>query len=296
MKYILFLLSLLTIDSQYISKYNENDKIYTVPSIQMPLPLTWDWRNITGVTKNLNQHIPVYCGSCWAHGSMSSLSDRIKIARNGIFPDINLPVQYLLNCGDAGSCNGGDHYAAYETLYRNKYIPFDTCLAYEACSSDTCFDKDYSCVPINICRTCSTFTRLGGNCKGITQYPNVTIGEYGRVKTELAMKHEIYNRGPIACGINANEILNYKGGIMNVPNLSRDIDHIISIVGWGYSEPNQYWIIRNSWGEYWGEFGYLRVVLGNNQLGLESDCAWATPSSWSETNIPCGEDGTGCTF
>ena len=50
------------------------------------------------------------------------------------------------------------------------------------------------------------------------------------------MQQEIYENGPIACGINANAVLNYNGGILDLPNESKDIDHIISITGWGYDE------------------------------------------------------------
>ena len=40
--------------------------------------------------------------------------------------------------------------------------------------------------------------------------------------------------------------------------------------------------------------GYVRVVLGENQLGLEADCAWAKPGTWTELNVPCYEDGGNC--
>jgi cathepsin X len=59
----------------------------------MALPDTFVWNNVDGrnyLTNIKNQHIPTYCGSCWAQAATSSLSDRIKIARKGAWPDINI--------------------------------------------------------------------------------------------------------------------------------------------------------------------------------------------------------------
>ena len=57
----------------------------------------------------------------------------------------------------------------------------------------------------------------------------------------------------------------------------------MSIVGWGYDPDRdaQHWIIRNSWGHYWGELGYFRIELGRNLLGVEEGLAWATPRTWT---------------
>ena len=57
------------------------------------LPSQWNWNAIDGknlITNIRNQHIPQYCGSCWAHAATSAISDRIKIARDAAWPDINI--------------------------------------------------------------------------------------------------------------------------------------------------------------------------------------------------------------
>jgi cathepsin X len=277
---------------------------YIVTHAISDLPQSFSWSNVDGVnylTKNLNQHIPVYCGSCWAHGSISSLADRIKIMRKAAWPDINLSIQFLLNCQMGGSCNGGDHLATYKAIHEYGSIPYEDCMIYQACSSDSseegCKNKQmFECTATNICKTCDTFTNRGGTCSPIMHYPNATIASYGAIKGCSDMMLEIYKNGPIACGINAEEIVDYTGGVLNLPNKLKMINHIISVVGWGYDSAlnKQYWIIRNSWGSYWGELGFLRLVLGENQLGIEKTCAFAIPGNWTMQNVPCYEDGSNC--
>ena len=50
------------------------------------LPREWDWSRVNGsvnfLTMIRNQHIPRYCGACWAFAATSVISDRIKIMRN----------------------------------------------------------------------------------------------------------------------------------------------------------------------------------------------------------------------
>ncbi|CAI7798719.1 unnamed protein product [Closterium sp. NIES-54] len=91
---------------------------------------------------------------------------------------------------------------------------------------------------------------------------------------------QIAARGPIACGIAVNDDFykNYKGGIYNDTTGFLDVDHVITVGGWGTSpEGVKYWIGRNSWGTYWGENGWFRIVRGTNNLAIESGCDWAVP-------------------
>ena len=303
---------------------------------------------------------------------MSSLADRIKINRSYINarkkschddqqhpdqaadelilgqlgpspgPDIELSIQYILNCGVQPtsssnrhlSCHGGSSLFAYEHIHSNlKFIPMETCLDYIACSSES--QEGFcphvrsltTCEDWNVCRTCDGFTTPNdhGNdgahssllrngpsdeeqstttakkdqygCRAIPQgsIPNATILEYGSIEPNNihAIKAELYARGPIKTSINAKYLLNYTGGILGSdddPALNNAThNHGVSIVGWGYDESRerQHWIIRNSWGVYWGEMGFFRIELGRNLLGVEENFAWATPSTWMTFGDDC---------
>ena len=52
-------------------------------------------------------------------------------------------------------------------------------------------------------------------------------------------------------------------------------DHAVQLVGYGENEEEgKYWIVRNSWGESWGENGYIRIQrdeetrCGNAKVGV----------------------------
>lgn len=106
----------------------------------------------------------------------------------------------------------------------------------------------------------------------------------------------LFFQGPVACTINADPLRDYEGGIIDDEEASTSTNHIVSIVGFGKDDETgkDYWIIRNSWGEYWGEMGFAKVAAGKNMLGMEANVAWATPGSYTVENVPCSEDGTVC--
>jgi cathepsin X len=208
------------------------------------LPENFNWGDVNGhsyLTHSLNQHIPQYCGSCWAHGALSALSDRIKIT-NSSKDEINLSIQYVLNCGAqiAGSCHGGSHSGVYDFITQKGSIPYETCQPYMACSSESkegiCKHVDTSCSAINTCKTCDTFSGMGGACREIDYFPNATVAEYGTYSilsspNDVAHKimAEIYARGPVAAGVNAEPLVEYEGGIVRDTKLWH---MMVRIVGW----------------------------------------------------------------
>lgn len=241
----------------------------------MAVPQNFWWGNVDGVNYlswTINQHLPQYCGSCWAQAGTSSITDRIHIQRNNIFPRVSLAVQTVINCYGGGSCNGGNTDGPYLFAYR-KGIPEMGCQVYEALNP-----AHFSCSPEQNCMNCGPGTN---NCWAVKTFKKWRVSQFGMIKGPDAMKKEIFARGPISCGIMAtNKLEAYTGGIFSEKSLIVSINHVISVGGWGVDSQSgeEYWIVRNSWGTHYGENGYFRIKMGSENLGIDShECWWGVP-------------------
>ena len=232
------------------------------------LPTQYDIRSLDGVdysTPIRTQRAPQFCNACWAQAAVSALSDRLQLQSRGAWPMVVLSTQMVVNCA-TGSCDGGDPGEVYRFAYMSS-ISDESCQVYEG-KKNTCNGKGR-------CMDCRRF----GECMEVTAYRKVSVSEYGEVLGIDQMKAEIYERGPITCFMVVTEqFQRYTGGVFVEEDHHYLGGHIVEVVGWGRTEEGvEYWIGRNNWGENWGEKGWFRIMMGENNLLIESSCSWGVP-------------------
>ena len=151
----------------------------------------------------------------------------------------------LISCGPNDGCHGGYALHAYKWMSKNETTD-ETCSIYRARGHD----NGEVCSAINVCRNCNP----GEACFVPDKYHVYGVDEYGTVTGEQDMLQELYQRGPLGCGIAVPDALeDYTGGIFCDDTGDVDIVHDISIVGYGVENGHKYGLVRNSWGTHWGE-------------------------------------------
>eukprot|EP00466_Bigelowiella_natans_P002692 jgi/Bigna1/70158/fgenesh1_pg.11_\ len=209
----------------------------------LDLPESFDWRERGIVTPVRNQGA---CGSCYAVAAMDVATMRymIKSGRKDVaFSMDDVLNQSFYNQGCAGGYpflvgkHGQDLGLVTEECYRS--------------GSGSC--------PRHFI---DGYRYLGGY--------------YGACNEQL-MKEEIYKNGPIVAAFNApSNLFSYHRGVFSGGHPDKDdnwekTNHAIVVVGWGVSDQgNKYWIVKNSWGEFWGEDGYFKMKRGTDDCAFES--------------------------
>lgn len=228
------------------------NKIFNQPEIKyssfkdddIVIPKQFDWRDHIKMTSVKNQR---NCGSCYAFAVVGAIESLIyRETRNAV----ELSAQEIIDCAKiyhayVNGCNGGSELAALG------YI-LDNGLSYE---------KDYP------------FTGKEGTCR-----KNETLNRYHANFTELittkgtnedSLIKQLILYGPAIVSIDHlhESFMRYSKGIYYEPDCSTDYEktsHTVLLVGYGSENGENYWIVRNSYGESWGENGYFRIARNKN--------------------------------
>uniref|UniRef100_A0A1J3D4G5 Vignain n=1 Tax=Noccaea caerulescens TaxID=107243 RepID=A0A1J3D4G5_NOCCA len=73
---------------------------------------------------------------------------------------------------------------------------------------------------------------------------------------------EAVSRQPISVAMDGSGagFYHYSSGVFDAPDCEISTSHAVTLVGYGTSpEGIKYWLAKNSWGETWGENGYIRI-------------------------------------
>ena len=232
-----------------------------------PARKEFDWRKNKVVTQIKNQQT---CGSCWTFTSASVIESaflmkRMKKNKNAGKAENQLDIseQNLLDCSvyphgrkSVGSCQGGWYGGVFEYLTNH-----NAALEYQAPYKNRkgkCFLKFKK--------------KSQENIRTLTYG---YVGDFPEAPSVKQIKKALCDFGPLASSVKVTKLFQaYSGGVFDehakvtAPN---DVNHAITLVGW--NEQKKSFLIKNSWGEKWGEKGYMWIEYGSNNIGYGT--AWA---------------------
>ena len=206
-----------------------------------------DWRehHVVNPIKNQGQ-----CGSCWAFGTIQAIESSYAIVHSTLYV---CSEQNLVDCCTyCYGCNGGVESQALEYVLRAQdgSVSLEADYPYTALDGEKClFDTSRAVAPI-------------------TGYVNGVRFDEENLK-------ELVANGVCDIAIDASQwsFQMYSGGVYDEPACSSSrIGHAVGLVGYGAEDGREFWIVRNSWGEEWGESGYVRMSRNkDNQCGVATD-------------------------
>ncbi|XP_074837160.1 cathepsin S-like isoform X3 [Carettochelys insculpta] len=90
---------------------------------------------------------------------------------------------------------------------------------------------------------------------------------------EAALKDAIANIGPVSVAIDAKQptFFLYRSGVYDDPRCTQEVNHGVLAIGYGTLDGKDFWLVKNSWGKYFGDQGYIRMSRNNgNHCGIAS--------------------------
>lgn len=223
-----------------------NSKGYNVRRTAPSNADSLDWREQGCVVGVKDQG---FCGACWAFSAIQAIESCWAIKHDKEL--VALSESMLVDCDtyDNG-CNGGLMGEAFQFIVSEHGGKVMTEADYPyAGKVKTCAYDDSKAL------------------WRMSTYLDIERGDEGDLQAKVE------ERGPCAVSIDASSFSFqlYFGGIYdNSSCSSTNLDHGVGCVGFGVNGDKQFWIVKNSWGTWWGESGYIRIIKGKNMCGIAS--------------------------
>ena len=242
------------------AKTKQEQKKSASPKGRDDLPDFFDWRDLHG---GLDYTTPIRdqssCGSCWAFGAVGALEAGIDAYYNNPNLNVDLSEQDLVSCYLPYGCCGGS-ISEIETLFGNYFqntgIANETCFLYEACDATNpppCYLND-----------CSYEVPCSNKCANWQDGAWKTLSYTESELTIDALKTTLIENGPIEVGMEVyQDFFSYENGIYHHVIGNSVGYHAVLVVGFGVYDGMDYWIVKNSWNNWWGEDGYFRILVGD---------------------------------
>jgi len=233
-----------------------------------PKARAFNWRDHGKVTPVKDQR---KCAACWAFAANAAIETSYMVVSKNVALMPNLSEQQVLDCalkkvtppnGLPYDCNGGFFDGAFAVATQDGV----------AASSLYPAPPRYG------------FQQVRGACAPVADMPERLTIDDSRAMASVKpgawlataddIKQALCDYGGVASAIStrnmpgrATAFSTILEGTSSVQG-SREVDHAIQIVGW--DDNVGVWIIKNSWGEGWGEFGFARVRYNTRNIGFNA--------------------------
>jgi len=212
-----------------------------LPPMAAEFPAAWDWRDVDGVNWTTPIRDQKACGSCVAFGTVSALEAMLKRHHGdpSLMPDLS--EAHLFFCGCGNCCDKG-WWPSYALDYaQDSGVPDEACFPYQ--------DHDMPCTD-----SCQDWSSRA-----------VKVTGWQEILDPGARKEWLATRGPmVGCMAVYRDFFSYTGGVYRHTTGSLAGYHAIGVVG--YSEDEQCWICKNSWGPDWGDSGWFKIGYGEAEI------------------------------